>query len=123
MATTLADVKADAPLHALAYTIAEVEAENLYETLSNKEAETLVELLHDMQAKGGCQNNWRHTERSENQGLARYGTLHPNLGGGWGSSQHGGCHVSINKGRDTRRQWKGWTPRHWLTHWLTRYQR
>ena len=71
-------MKADAPLHALADTVAEVEAENPYETLSNMEAETLVELLHDMPAKAGCRNNWRHTERSENQGLARYATLNPN---------------------------------------------
>ena len=38
MATTQADVKADAPLDALAGTVAEVEAENLYETLSNIKA-------------------------------------------------------------------------------------
>ena len=64
---TLADAKADAPLDALAGTVAEVEAENLYETLSKIKAETLVELLHDMPAKAGCRNNWRHTERSGNQ--------------------------------------------------------
>ena len=103
MATTPADVKAEAPLFALASTVGKVEAENLYETLSNMKAETLVELLHDMPAIAACRNNWRHTERSENHALARYTTLHSNLGLGRGSSQHGGCHVSINKGRDTRR--------------------
>ena len=82
MATTPADVKADAPLHALAGTVAEVEAENLYETLNNMKAETLVELLHDMPAIAACRNNWRHTEPSGNQALARYATLRPNLGGG-----------------------------------------
>ena len=64
---TLADAKADAPLDALAGTVAEVEAENLYETLSKMKGETLVELLHDMPAKAGCRNNWRHTERTGNQ--------------------------------------------------------
>ena len=56
MATTPADVKADAPLHALAGRVAEVEAENLYETLRNMKAETMVELLHDMPAIAGCRN-------------------------------------------------------------------
>lgn len=93
--TTLADVKVDAQLYALAGTVVEVEAENLYETLK---------LLQDTLAKTACRSNWRHTERSGNQALARYATLHPNLGEGRGSSQHGGFHVSINKGRDTRRQ-------------------
>ena len=69
MATTPADVKADAPLDALAGTVAEVEAENLYETLSNMKAETLVELLHDMLEIAGCRKNWRHTERSGSQAL------------------------------------------------------
>ena len=69
MATTQADVKADAPLDALAGTVAEVEAENLYETLSNIKAETLVELLHDMPEIAGCRKNWRHTERSGSQAL------------------------------------------------------
>ena len=98
MASTPADVKADAPLHGLAGTVAEVEAENLYETMSNMKAETLVELLHHMLKIAACRNSWRHTERSRNQGLTRYATLHPNLGEIRGSSQHGGCHVSINKG-------------------------
>ena len=69
MATTPADVKADEPLDALAATVAEVEAENLYETLSNMKAETLIELLHDMPEIAGCRKNLRHTERSESQTL------------------------------------------------------
>lgn len=103
MATTSADVKGDASLHALAGTVEKVENENLYETLSNMKAETLVELLYEMPAIAACRNNWRHTERSGNQALARYATLHPNLGVGRVSSQHGGSQVSINKGPDTRR--------------------
>ena len=102
--TTLADVKVDAQLYALAGTVVEVEAEYLYETLNFMKAETLVELLLDTLAKTECRSNWRHKERSGNQALAQYATLHPNLGEGRGSSQHGGCHVSINIGRDTRRQ-------------------
>ena len=55
--TTLADVKVDAPLYALAGTVAEVEAKNLYETLNNMKAETLVELLQDTLAKAACRSN------------------------------------------------------------------
>ena len=47
--TTLADVKVDAQLYALACTVVEVEAENLYETLNIMKAEMLVELLQDTQ--------------------------------------------------------------------------
>ena len=51
-------MKAKAPLYALADTVAEVEAETLYETLSNIKAKMPVQLLDDMLAKAGCRNNW-----------------------------------------------------------------
>ena len=59
--TTLADVKVDAQRYALAGTVVEVKAENLYETLK---------LLQDTLAKTACRNNWRHTERSGGLGLS-----------------------------------------------------
>ena len=50
-------MKPEAPLHALADTVAEVEGETLYESLSNFKAEALVEVLHDTLAKDGGPNN------------------------------------------------------------------
>ena len=56
--TTLADVKVDAQLYALAGTVAEVEAESLYEKLNIIKTETLVDLPQDTLAKTGCRSNW-----------------------------------------------------------------
>lgn len=56
--TTLVDVKAEARLHALAYTVEEIGAETLYETLSNRKCETLVWVVHDMPVKAADQNNY-----------------------------------------------------------------
>ena len=50
MATTPADVKAEAPLFALASTVRKVEAENLYETLSNMKTETLAYVAAELKA-------------------------------------------------------------------------
>ena len=49
-------MKPEAPLHALADTVAEVEASTLYESLSNFKAEALVEVLHDKVAKDASPN-------------------------------------------------------------------
>ena len=50
---TLANLKAEAQLHALADTVPEVEAKNLCEKLSDMKANTLLELVHDTLAKDG----------------------------------------------------------------------
>ena len=50
-------MKPEAPLHALADTVAEVNALTLYESLSNFKAEALVEVLDDTLAKDGGPNN------------------------------------------------------------------
>ena len=54
----MANVKVDAPLHALSNKVAEVEAETLYKTLSDVREETLGEVVRDTLAKDGGQNNW-----------------------------------------------------------------
>ena len=81
----MANEKAEELLHALAETVAEVEAETLYKTLSDMKAETLVEALNGTLVKDEGRNNWYHTGRSKNQGTAR----------------HGCCHASISEGRHT----------------------
>jgi len=50
-------LKAEAALHALADTVAEIEDEKLYETLSDMKDETLVEVVHDTVAKDRGRNN------------------------------------------------------------------
>ena len=57
----MANEKTEELLHALAETVAEVEAETLYKTLSDMKAETLVEALHGTLAKDKGRNNWYHT--------------------------------------------------------------
>ena len=49
-------MKGEVPFHALADTVAAVEAETLYESLSNFKAEALVEVLHDTLPKDGGPN-------------------------------------------------------------------
>ena len=75
----MANEKAEELLHALAETVAEVEAETLYKTLSDMKAETLVEALHCTLAKDEGRNNWYHTGRSKNQGTARHGCCHASI--------------------------------------------
>ena len=53
----MAPVKPEAPLHALADTVAEVEASTVYDALSNFKAQALVEVLHDTLAKDTGPNN------------------------------------------------------------------
>ena len=53
----MAPAKAEAPVHALADTVAQVEASTVYDALSNFKAQALVEVLHDKLAKDGGPNN------------------------------------------------------------------
>ena len=54
----MANVKVEAPLHALSDKLAEVEAQTLYNILGDVKDETLSEVVRDTLAKDGVQNNW-----------------------------------------------------------------
>ena len=53
----MAAVKPEAPVRALADTVAHVEASTVYDARSNFKAKALVEVLHETLAKDGGPNN------------------------------------------------------------------